>query len=466
MSVIRNFVLLFVLVLTSCQDLVDDINENPNEPTNVRPELLLKGMELANITIQVSHVQRISGMWSGQYIGSEQLYQSLYEYNINAAETNDTWEAIYVGVLKQGSLIKEGLPEDRLFQGITKIIEAHAVGTAAAIFGDIPYFQAANDEQFPDPEFDGQRQVYDALQDLLDEAIIDLQNAAPGRELDEDIFFQGNAEQWTEVAYTLKARYHLHTKQYDLAYAAAQNGVSSGANSMKYVPLGVVGEGDSNLLNTFISNRGDFMTSSGSFLEGMLDVTSGASRNNTKTYEEARANYYYIEGGRATGEQGVAAQTAPMPLVLYEENLLILAEAAARTVSFDEGLVHLNAIRNFLNSGTAFPLIEDSDSLLYEAYEAADFEPGGLENTGNIDPTRALLREIIEERYVTGYGQFIPFNDARRLRRSDQDIAVPIPLNTPEATQQPERFLIAQDEINANSNADDPGIFAVTPVNQ
>ena len=462
---IRHLVIV-LLAFTSCQDLVDDINENPNEPTNVRPELLLKGMELANITVQVSHVQRISAMWSGQYIGSEQLYESLYEYNINAAETNDTWEAIYVGVLKQGSLIKEGLPNDRLFVGIVKVVEAHAVGTAAAIFGDIPYFQASADEEFPDPLFDGQREVYDALQDLLDEAIVDLQSSTSSRTLDEDIFFQGDRDKWIQVANTLKARYYLHTKQYDLAYAAAQNGISESDNSMKYFPLGVVGEGDSNLLNTFLSNRGDFMTSAGSFLEGLLDTTSAGSRNNAKTYEQARANYYHIEGSGGTQVQGVAAQTAPMPLVLYEENLLILAETAARTISFDQGLVHLNEIRSFLNAGGAFEALSDSDSLLYEAYNATDFQPGGIENTDDIDQNRALLREIIEERYVTGYGQFIPFNDARRLRKSDQDISVPIPLNTPTATRHPERFLIAQDEINANSNADDPGIFAITPVNQ
>ena len=106
-------------------------------------------------------------------------------------------------------------------------------------------------------------------------------------------------------------------------------------------------------------------------------------------------------------------------------------------------------------------------TLLYESYDEADFENGGIENSDGIDKDRALLREIIEERYVSGYGQFIPFNDARRLRKEDADIAIPIPFNTPEITQYPERFIVSQDELNANSNApDDPGIFSKTEVNQ
>ena len=61
----------------------------------------------------------------------------------------------------------------------------------------------------------------------------------------------------------------------------------------------------------------------------------------------------------------------------------------------------------------------------------------------------------------------MPFNDARRLRKSDSNIAVPFPLNTPSATQHVERLPYGQDEVNSNANAPaDSGIFTVTEVNQ
>lgn len=109
-----------------------------------------------------------------------------------------------------------------------------------------------------------------------------------------------------------------------------------------------------------------------------------------------------------------------------------------------------------------------ADVTQYSAYVAADFDPLGMENADSIDPTRALLREIIQERYVSLYGTFLPFNDARRIRKSDGDLTVPFPLNGGTFTQYPERFPYAQDELNANSNAPspEPGIFATTEVNR
>ena len=58
-------------------------------------------------------------------------------------------------------------------------------------------------------------------------------------------------------------------------------------------------------------------------------------------------------------------------------------------------------------------------------YVEADFNAGGMENADNISAVNAFLREVIEERYVSGFGMHMLYNDARRLRKSDNDIAVP-----------------------------------------
>ena len=104
----------------------------------------------------------------------------------------------------------------------------------------------------------------------------------------------------------------------------------------------------------------------------------------------------------------------------------------------------------------------------YDAYTSDDFDAGGLLNADGLQPLRALLREIILERYVSGYTEFIPWDDARRLRGAgESDIAVPIPLNTPTATAHPERFYYPETEMLANPNApEDPGLYAPTEVNR
>jgi hypothetical protein len=156
-----------------------------------------------------------------------------------------------------------------------------------------------------------------------------------------------------------------------------------------------------------------------------------------------------------------------MVLVGYEENLLILAESAVRTGKTTEGLGYLNDLRAYLGSGTAFERLNDTDVALYEAYVLEDFAAGGIENADNIDPTKALLREIIEERYVSGFTQLMPFDDLRRLSSKEPEIAVLPPYNSSTATKYPQRFIVSQTELSANPNApSDPGIFVETPVNR
>jgi hypothetical protein len=57
------------LVLISCE-IPENLNDNPNEITvsDVDANLFLNGAQLANVIGQVSHLNRISAMYSGQLI--------------------------------------------------------------------------------------------------------------------------------------------------------------------------------------------------------------------------------------------------------------------------------------------------------------------------------------------------------------------------------------------------------------
>ncbi len=101
----------------------------------------------------------------------------------------------------------------------------------------------------------------------------------------------------------------------------------------------------------------------------------------------------------------------------------------------------------------------------YLPLDEDDFSEDGFENLDSIDPVRALIREIIEERYVSGFGTWMPYNDARRLRDTEPDVAVMFPRQPGECF--PQRFLYSANEIDANNNAPaDPGLCAPTPINQ
>ncbi len=466
-NIIKGLFVCLAFCMVSCESLVEGINDDPNGLVieEVDAALFLTGAQLANNLAQAGHVNRMAGMWSGQLIGYASVYGNAYGYNISTAEANSTWNRIYISIIPQVRHIISISENDPLLKGISKVMEAHAIGTAASIFGDVPYSQI-NQEEVDDPVFDGQISVLDAAIGLLDAAIADL-SSTPGRGLSQDIYYNGDSGKWLEAANTLKARYYMYKRDYSAAYAAAQQGISSSANTMSFNPLSE--SGSQNMFFTILdgSRAGD-IGSVGSYLSQLLIDSSGVYRGNAKTVETARSAYYTIDENTASNNMGIIAATEPHQLVSFEENHLVLAEAGARSAGFDTGLTHLNEFRAWLNSGGRLNANFSGMEYLYEAYEAADFAAGGMENMDGIADDRALLREIIEERYVSGFGQYMPFDDARRLRKGETDLIVPFPLNVASASAHPERYPYADQELNANSNSpgEDPGIFTKTPVNQ
>lgn len=458
------------LSLSACESLVEGINDDPNNiPINaVAANNFLKGAQLANIQVQLGHEQRIASSWTGHFVGYQSLYKSLYEYNLTSGESNGFWSSTYQSVVNQVRHIRNIAPDDKLLVGISKVMEAHAIGTLAAAYGDIPYAEAINTE-ISDPKFDSQRAVFNALQTLLDGAITDL-TAATKRSLPEDMYYTGDNAKWLEAANTLKARYYTLTKEYDKAFTAAQKGISKVDNNMQFKPISSTNLSDKNLLYTLYSGSraGDLGNRTSYLITTVLDPANTKSRNNAKTQENARRAYLLVDERTGNANQGVANSLEPMPLITYAENQLTLAECAARTQGLAQGLQYLNAYRVVLASGKAFKKINATDPLKYDAYVAEDFNAGAMENADNIAPLRALLREIVEERYISFFNQWLVFNDARRLRKSDGDISVKFPFNTATASKYPERIVYPQNELNANSNAKEPaeGIYFVVEVNR
>ncbi|MGC6479048.1 MAG: SusD/RagB family nutrient-binding outer membrane lipoprotein [Flavobacteriaceae bacterium] len=454
----------------SCEDIVEGINENPNDLTvsDVSEELFLTGGQLANIQLQCGHLNRVTGMYAGQLIGFQALYANIYGYNLTTGESNDEWSALYVGVMTNMRHIIDNSDND-LLRGIAMIIEAHAFGTAASLWGDIPYSEAG-DSTIEDPVFDPQVSVYNAAIARLDQGISTL-NSASSQPIPEEIYFGGDKNKWIEAAYTLKARFHLHLKEYPDALSAAQNGISSADGDMKFTPGSSV-SGDTNLFWTILagSRAGDLgNTSDGteSYLLQILDPSNPLYRGHAKTDETARSAYYTIDES-GSSNLGIIEEREPQNMVTFFENKLIMAEAAGRAGGVAAGLSHLNDVRAWLNSGGN--LNENFTGLArnYAAFVAADFAPGGIENPDNISADNAFLREVMQERYVSGFGMHMPFNDARRLRKSDSSIAVPYVMVGADNTRKPERMPYARNELISNENApsEDPGIFQKTSVNQ
>ncbi|MBC6696679.1 SusD/RagB family nutrient-binding outer membrane lipoprotein [Hymenobacter puniceus] len=452
-------VLLFLgLLLGSCQDFVDDLDVDPNQPPSADAQNMLQGIELADAVIHEGEAARISAMWTAQFTGANQQYNSINRYDVTAGNFDNMWSTMYVDVATQSRIAAARALQEQnpRLSGILQVLEAHTLGTATSLFGDIPFSQVNDRINFPNPVYDPQVQVYAVLQQELDEAIAKI-NTAGGAP--RDIFYQGNGPKWAAAAYTLKARYYLHTKQYDLARQAALNGISSPAND--WIMPHKESDGAENFYYQFNSERVSYLTGTDSYVARLLDPgrPGGNNRNNSKTDESARFSFFFNASStpnnpndyQLLANSGFADPAEDFPLLTYSENQLILAEAYARTGNLTSALTALNAHRAALTS--KYPAGR------YDAYTLADI-PGGASQAN-------MINEILTERYVSFIGQIEPFND---LRRTNNAIGLPNKRQLPGAPTPafPQRFLYSQSEVNSNTNTPRPlpDLFSKTTVNQ
>ncbi|MEQ8471485.1 MAG: SusD/RagB family nutrient-binding outer membrane lipoprotein [Marinoscillum sp.] len=470
----KTIYILLVLTIGACSDLVEGLNDNPNSPTSASFQNILTGAEVGNIILHTGETARRAGIFCGYYTGIQRQHQGFNTYTVTTSDFDELWDDAFINTLRNAKVAEEAALEEGLegvSVGITQVLQAMTFGTEAALFGDIP-FDEASDITIQDPAFEAQSAVYNQVQNLLDVAIGNLEVGTGRPASGADIYFDGDPDAWIEVAYSLKARYFMHTRQYDDAYEAAQNGIQSTDNSL-LAPHGP-GADENNLSYQFfaVQVRGaDLVTSD--FMTSLVAPNASVSpdftayRGNAKTNESGRYSFYFQVNGVGTQPNttnGLAAPTASAPIVTYQENLLILAEAGFRSEDFNTGLNALNDFRAFMASG-GYLTNTNVTSIQYDPYVAADFENGGMENPDNIAVEDALLREILQERYVTLFGQIEGFCDTRRTA-GESVVRVPVVPNN--GSQLPQRFIYPQSEIDRNENIPNPipGLFEVTEINQ
>ena len=467
---IKSLFILVILIVTSCGKEFLDVNENPNQLVNVPSgDLLFKGTILANTQLHKGHLLRSTMYYSGGLIGKQLVQQTIFRYDFTPGDSDGGWEHLYNGILVQNKKIRELSPNLDMLQGAIDVNEGLAISTAATLWGDIPYSTALPDNptlESTKPSYDSQISVYNAALSILDSGIGKLQ-AAKTKLGSEDIIYNGDKAKWIAAAHSIKARIYLLLGDYSQAVSSAQNGISSPDNDMNYVPIGSVNE-NSNLFYILVNgSRAGDMTGENAFYQQLLDPENPASRNHAKTDETARRNYSFIKGdGSQTG--GIDDASTPMPFVSWYETTLIWAEGLVRTGDMQGAVEKLNELRAWLNSGTAFNIMNPDDTYNYEAFLLEDFASGGIENPEGVNTDRAILREIIEERYVSGFTTYMPFDDVRRLRKLDSDLIVPFPLNIESASMNPQRLLYPRSELDNNENVPSPlpSLFDPTPINQ
>ena len=235
------------------------VDQDPNNITKLtRPGPLYIGIQaLQSVQFEgqlarnaAEYVQQVAGI-SRQQVGYD-LYQmdpstiDPHFYSVYGSSIVIQGGGGLLDIKKMQQLARA--VNDSIYLGIGKVYEALVIGMAASIWGDIPYRQAADSTNLT-PAFDPQLQVYADVLAQLDSAIFFLSatpaapNAGPPSDNSELIYLDraGDAAAlatvYTQVAHSLKARYHMHLAEadpshYALALAEVPLGINTPANDM------------------------------------------------------------------------------------------------------------------------------------------------------------------------------------------------------------------------------------------
>jgi hypothetical protein len=472
---------LSIFIATSCSNYVEDLNDDPNQPVDAGLENIVQGVQLSNQFWQTGESNRTAMLWLNQATGSDRQYLALNDWNTAQSTIFDgIWNEAMVGTISQAQVLenKANMLGNTSTLGMAQVIEANAFGTLTSLFGDIPFEQVNKYEEFPNPVYQPQQEVYAGIQELLNTGIANLTDGAG--DIPNDLVYTGSNEAWITAAYTLKARYFLHVKDYAAALSNAQQGISSADGDYKAYYDTTYGADFNPFYSFLVYDRPGYMSAADAYAPKLLDPSTTLYRGNPKTDESARFAFSYINGANLYNSgyelnfysqfdweepDGKFGTNTDMPLITYGESLLIIAECQARLNGFDSGLQAYNTYRALLDTGYSIGVDNAGYNDLtfnYDAYTAADFAANGIENADGISQLDALLREIYEERYVYFNGHYESFVDMNRTNNiAEIQLKAGFSGNA-------ERFVYPQVEVNGNTSIPTPlpGVQDPTPVNQ
>jgi len=433
---------LILLASTGCKKYID-VNQDPNDPTDVKEAALLAPIEVALSTEMYGGNSAFIVQNFMQTTAINQPPPQIGTYLEINSDLDGDWNAYYTTALINLKIMNGKAEADGKsnYAAVAKILTALTLGNATDLWGDIPYSQALKGTSNLTPVFDKQEDIYKDIQSILDSAIVNINAASTIVPAGDDYFYSGDMSKWKKLAYTLKARYYMHlTKapgytaaaQAQLALTALANGLASNNDDLQFVYPGAASQE-----NPWFDNFNPVSTAV--LASHFVDTLVGRSDPRlSKMVAPASSTGLYtgFQIGGATGDlttyslptdfyMGIGATNH---LVSYSESLFLQAEATSIVSGYAAAQpIYQNAIKAHMSKlGVA-----DADVTTY------------LGKRGTLTAANAEQR-IIEEKYVSNFLNLEIFNDWRRT-------GYPTLVKVPNALSDiPRRLLYPEVEIISN----------------
>ncbi|HEX2899977.1 MAG TPA: SusD/RagB family nutrient-binding outer membrane lipoprotein, partial [Bacteroidia bacterium] len=216
--------LCLVAFTTSCEKYFDDVNVDPNRPSDVPPSVLLPSAQAFYAYGVGGDVSRFTSLFLGQLSGIDRQFATYQIYSVTETDTDNWWKFNHYGgaMFDLHDIIERAEAGDMpQYAGAAKILMAYGLMVATDMLGDVPYDEAFQGTDNLTPAYNTQEECYAIIQTLLTDGKADLaetgDGAVPGTD---DFIYGGDATRWTMLANVLSARAHLHLGKRTNDYAA------------------------------------------------------------------------------------------------------------------------------------------------------------------------------------------------------------------------------------------------------
>lgn len=207
---------LTAFTLFSCEDYLGVNEDQSNRPdfNLIAPDQMLAGAlarygNHQNVTLN-DFGNRMSYFWGLNTGFTSQ--DAAYDYNFDSSSYNGLFNNSYLVADNFQDIIDKQAtyPNYEYHVGIAKIFKVMCMDYVTALYGDVPYSQAMNDE-IPYPAYDDDKAIIPALFAELDEAraLLNTTNVNVHTLSKEDIVFKGDLVKWNKFLNTVELKLAL-----------------------------------------------------------------------------------------------------------------------------------------------------------------------------------------------------------------------------------------------------------------
>ncbi|WP_419032838.1 SusD/RagB family nutrient-binding outer membrane lipoprotein, partial [Dysgonomonas gadei] len=186
MKKIIFFIFTILVCMTSCNDL-EELNKDPNNPTETHPQLLLTQIQWTAFR----EFQGTSPLYANKMLVQTDGENSYQYYKWNRGDYSYTKMKDISKMMEEAQKINENS-----YIALGKFFRAYYFYNMALRFGDIPYSEALKGESdnIFAPVYDNQKDVITGILNELEEAntIIENEKAA----IKGDIIYNGDTDKW------------------------------------------------------------------------------------------------------------------------------------------------------------------------------------------------------------------------------------------------------------------------------